>query len=357
MLTRGAVRPDGTTAGADVSWVGLWWSGDRRSRRRRHYATTVLVVAVRPPPGVDGLVVVLDHVHVVERGGGDGDRPEEGDHQLDEDSPEAEEVPDPEDAPERAVAAERGVAPVEEPVDRRGVLERRLDRRLLPLAERPADASGEVRVGVLEQRRLEAGAGVVDEVRLAGGPDRQDAPERREGEPQHRQQRATRVARPHQVPGEHAGGHEVERQADLEPGEASRPRLLEVDRLPLELALVRPGRPGRGTHGVVVDLTTTQPGPRPVDELEGHEDHEQRVDREQGPARLGPLQRLLREHDVHEVTDPGEGRVAPQLQMRQPVHRRQLTDLIQRCDRQRLSPFRKVSSERRIPSQVSFISP
>lgn len=259
MLTRGAVRPDGTAAVADVRWVGLWWSGDRGSCGWRHCATAVLVVSVRPPPGVDDLLVVLDHVHVVERGGDGRDRPEERHHQLDEDPPEAEEVPDPEDAPERAVAAERGVPPVEEPVDRRGVLERRLDRRLPPLAERPADAGDEVRVDVLEQRRLEAGTGVVGEVRLASGPDRQNAPRRREDEPQHRQQRATCVARPQEVPGEHADGHEVERQADLEPGEASRPRLLEVDRLPLELTLVRPGRPGRGAHGVVVDLTTTQP--------------------------------------------------------------------------------------------------
>lgn len=346
MLTRGAVRPDGTTAVAGVRWVVAWWSGDRGSCGRRHCAAAVLVLAVRPPPGVDDLLVVLDHRHVVERGDDGRDRPEEGDHQLDENPPEAEEVPHPEDPPEGAVATERGVAPVEERVEPPGLgllvdLERGLD--LLSLAGRPTDAGHEVLVDVLEQRRLEGASRVVGEVRLAGGPDRQDASERREGEPQHRQQRATRVARPHQVPGEHADGHQVERQTDLRPGEASRPGLLEVDRLLLELT----GRPVLGPVAVVLDLTTADPGPDPEDKLEAGGAQEDDTDQDPGPAPFGPLQRLLREDQVHEVADPGEGRVAPEPQMSQPVHGRQVTDLIQRCDRQRLSPFRKVSSERR----------
>lgn len=352
-LTRGAVRPDGTTAVAGVRWVVVW-SGGCRSDRGRLDAATVAALAVRPPLGVHHVLVVLHRPHVVERGDHGRDRPEERHDQLQEDSPEAEEVPHPQDAPERAVAAELGVAPVEEPVDRGGVLERRLD--LGPLAERPADAGQEVLADVLEQRRLEAASRVVGEVRLARRGDRHDAPHRGEGEPQHRQQRAARVAGPHEVPGEHADGHQVERQSDPGPGEASRPRLLQVDRLGLELARIRPGGPGRGTLAAVADLAPAEPRPRPVDELEGHAEHEHSVDHQPGPAGFGPLQRLLREDQAQQVADPGEGRVPPQSQVGQPVHRRQMFDLSPRCVKQRLSPFRKVSRERRVPSQVSVIS-
>lgn len=314
------------------------WSGDHGGCARCG-ATLVLVVAVRAPPGVDDLLVVFHHVHVVERGDDGRDGPQEGRRQLEEDPPEAEEVPYPEDAPERTVPAERGVAPVEEPVDRRGVLERRLD--LLPLAGRPADASHEVRVHVLEQRTLEAASRVVGEVDLASRGDRHHASRRGEGEPQHRQQRAACAARPQKVPGEHRHRHQVERQTDSRPGEASRPRLLEVDRLLLELARARSVRPGGGPVRVVVDLTTTDPRPSPENEFEAGAAQNDDADQEPDPVDLVPSQHLLGEDQVQQVADPGEGRVAPESQVRQPVHRWQAVDFSQRCCEQRLSPFRR----------------
>lgn len=314
--------------------------------------TVVLVLPVGPPPGVDHVLVVLDRPHVVERRNDSGDGPEEGHHQLDDDPPEAEEVPEPEDPPERAVAAERGVAPVEEPVDRRGVLERRLDRAAL--AGRPAHSGDEVGADVLEQRRFDRVVRVVGAVGLTRRRDSDDAPHRGEGEPQHREERSACAARPQQVPGKHADGHRVERQPDQGPGEASRLRLFQVDRLLLELACVRTGRPVRSLVLVVVDLTTAHPGPRPEHQLEGHEDHEQARDHDPDEPGLGPLQRLLREDHVQQRSDPGEGRVAPQAEMDQPMHGRQITDLPQRCVKQRLL-LPKVRNERRVPSQVSFI--
>lgn len=360
VLTRGAVRPDGTTAVAGVRWVGLSWSGDRRIHGRWHSATLVLALAVGPPLGVDDVLVVLDRPHVVERSDDGRDRPEERHHQLQEDPPEAEDVPEPEDPPERAVAAEGGVTPVEEGVEPPALgvlvdLERRVDH--LPLVGRPADAGEEVLAHVFEQRAVEAAPRVVLEVRLARRGDRHDASQRGECEPQHRQQRATRVARPQEVPGEHADGHQVERQSHSRPGEAPRPRLLEVDGLGLGLTVARPGRPVPGLSRIVADLTAADPGPGPEHQLEAGAAQGDDRDQNPGPAPFGPLQRLLREDRVQEAAHPGEGRVAPQSQVSHPVHRRQVTDLTQRCNRQRFSPFRKIPSERRIPSQVSFIPP
>lgn len=252
------------------------------------------------------------------------------------------------------------MAPVEEGVEPPGLgalvdLERRVDH--LPPVRRPADAGEEVLAHVLEQRAVEAAPRVVLEIRLARRGDRHDAPHRGEGEPQDCEQRAAGVTRPHQVPGEHADSHQVQRQSDTRPGVASRPRLLEVDGLGFRLAVVRPGRPVPGLLRVVVDLTTADPGPRPEHELEAGAAQEDAAGQHPDPASLGPLQRLLREDQVQEVADPGEGCMIPQSQMGQPVHGRQTANPIQRCKRQRLSPFRKVSSERIVPSQVSFIPP
>jgi hypothetical protein len=304
----------------------------------------VLVVAVSPPPGVDHVLVVLDRPHVVERGDHGRDRPEERHDQLDDDPPEAEEVPEPEDTPERAVAAERGVSPVEESVDHRRVLERRLDRTTL--VERTAHSGDEVSADVLEQRCLDRVVRVVGAVRLTRRGDRQDAPHRSEGEPQHRQERTARSTRPQQVPGEHADGHHVERQTDQRPGEASRSRLVEIDRLLLGLARVRTGSPVRGPVLVVVDLTTTHPGPRPEHQLEGHEDHEQAGDHDPDEASLRPLQCLLREDQVQQRSDPGEGSVSPQPEVDQPVDGRQITDLPERCVKQRpLLPKKQITAD------------
>lgn len=193
----------------------------------------VLALAVSAPPGVHPVLVVLDAVHVEERGDECGDGPEERDDQLQEHSPETQEVPETEDPPERPVLAEGGVAPVEEAVVPGCVLERRLDITLR--GGRPCHSRVEVVPDVLSERGLELVVGMVGLVGLASDGDEHRTSHRCENEPEHRQKQAAGTSRPQQVPRKHADGDQVQRQPDQGPGEATCSRLGQVDRFGLEL--------------------------------------------------------------------------------------------------------------------------